>query len=58
MRDGLALAIALEVKKLIVELDSKVLFDLVWGDAKTNAKLNPLIFYCRTIYWAFKEILM
>lgn len=44
------------VDKLMIELDSKVLLDLVLGGSNPNLKLRPIILDCRIMRRAFREV--
>lgn len=48
LRDGLRLALQLGFSNIIVELDVKVLFDLVWGSVEQ-------IYYLIRFFWITRK---
>ena len=57
LRDGLKLAHSLHICKLIIEIDAKVIVDLIYENvAAQNAHpYNALIFDCRCLMHSFKK---
>ena len=49
LRDGLNLAIQLGVQNLEVELDAKVIVDLINSRNSSNTTYSSLLFYCRLL---------
>jgi ribonuclease HI len=61
LRDGLALAQNLNVQKLIVEMDAKVVIDMLSAVCISNLSNHPysaLIFDCRSMIQNFEEIVL
>lgn len=46
-RDGLRLACELEIPRPHGEVDSKILFDVVRGNAKSDLSVDPIVVVCR-----------
>lgn len=44
------------IEKLMIELDSRVLLDLVWGGFVLNLKLRPIILDCRRMCRKIMEV--
>lgn len=55
LREGLCLARRLGIQDLCIELDAKVLFNLIWGEFSSNMHLFHIISDCRQLYNEFKE---
>lgn len=56
LRDGLVVARDLGLHSLIVELDAKVIVDLLSGGQLVNLKLMPFILDCRNLCQSFRRI--
>ena len=53
LRDGLNLAIQLEIGCLKVELDAKVIVEMLKNTNSTNIKFSPSLFDCRSLLARF-----
>lgn len=58
LRDGLRMALSLNISALVVECDAKAVLDLVWGQEPQNDKLMPLIVDCRELSKCFHRFSM
>ena len=56
LRDGLKLALNAGVQSLIVELDAKVLVDLVKSNVDTKKPYSPLLYDCRCLLRRFLRV--
>jgi hypothetical protein len=56
LRDGLIMVKNLNISKLLVEMDSQVAVELVWGRySSTNMELTPILIDCRQLVQSFEE---
>ena len=53
LRDGLKLALNEGIQQLIVELDAKVVVDLIKSNSATNKSHAPLLYDCRCLLTRF-----
>ena len=56
LRDGLKLALNAEIQRLIVELDTKVVVDIVKSNVVTNKPYAPLLYDCRCLMRRFLQV--
>lgn len=56
LTDGLSLARDLGITHLLIELDVKVLLELVWGTTEVNLLIDPIVDDCRKICQDFQRI--
>lgn len=55
LQDGLRLARWMGIQNLYVELDAKVLYDLIWSNSSSNMHLFQIILECRQLASEFRE---
>jgi hypothetical protein len=58
LRDGLKLARSLHICKLIIEIDAKVVVDLIYAEnvaAQDAQPYSALVFDCRCLMYSFEE---
>ena len=56
VRDGLNLAIQLGINCLEVELDAKIIVELLENTNSTNIKISPLLHDCRFLLTRFTQV--
>ena len=56
LRDGLKLAFSIEIQNLIVELDAKVIVELLKSNNCTNRIFSPIIDDCRSLLDRFHQV--
>lgn len=56
LRDDLNLAIQLGIRWLEVELDAKVIVEMLNNANSANIKFSPLLFYCRSLIARFTQV--
>ena len=56
LRDGLKLALNEGIQRLIVELDAKVVVDLINSNVATNKPYAPLLYDCRYLLTRFIQV--
>ena len=56
LRDGLKLALNEGIQRLVVELDAKVVVDLIKSNAATNKLYAPLLYDCRGLLTRFIQV--
>ena len=56
LRDGLKLALNEGIQRLIMELDVKVVVDLIKSNATTNKPYAPLLYDCRCLLTRFIQV--
>ena len=58
LRDGLNLAIQLGIGCLEVEHDAKVIVEMLKNINRTNIKVSPLFFDCKSLLARFTQVLV
>ena len=56
LRDGLSLAIQLGIRNLKVELDAKVIVEMLNNADSSNKKFSPLLLDCRSLMASFTQV--
>ncbi|KAL0010058.1 hypothetical protein SO802_005166 [Lithocarpus litseifolius] len=56
LRDGLLLAFQLSIAQLVVELDARVVVDLVVSNNSSNKHYSPILNDCRSLLTRFQQI--
>ena len=58
LRDGLTMAAQLGLTNLEVEMDTKIVIDLVLSNANSNCAYSPLLNDCRYLFRKFQQVKM
>ena len=56
LRDGLLLCSSLNISRLIVEIDAKVLVDVIKNSAYVNQIISPILDDCRQLMTSFQQV--
>ena len=58
LRDGLTMAAQLVITLLEIEMDAKIVVDLVLSNSNSNKEYSPLLNDCRSLLYEFQQVKM
>lgn len=56
LRDGLIIAKSVGIKKIVVELDAKVVVSLITNSSKTKKSINSSVMDCKIFFKALRSV--